>query len=354
MSSLPSSAGRNWPAIAASDFGEPFDAFPVEAPFTVKPDLVKLAPCDDWLRVDRQWPEMVAAKLAALAGDDRQPGAPNIMLASACSAEVEQRRIGAVRQACERLAATAAGRRLGIACADEAVSFAAAGYLAHTAAPASEQLAAGDAVHLQPQRPDAAPVVQALVGAGNALRLLGALAMSLQEDLVVMEQGPEGAAKAALFHVSFPSAWNPAAKLGQDLLALHAPVADNRSLQAAAARLGQALLGKGPFVRWVWTVTTESGWRAWRPDDTAGHERHAGEARDVQRDPLYFRLERQTTMPLGGGYGLFLIRVRVAPLDEVLAKTGRLALLQASLRSMSDEMVRYKNLAGVRDRILER
>jgi hypothetical protein len=57
-------------------------------------------------------------------------------------------------------------------------------------------------------------------------------------------------------------------------------------------------------------------------------------------------------MPLGHGYGLFLIRVQVRPLDEVLAEPGRLALLQASLRSMSDAMVRYKSLAGVRDRVL--
>ena len=332
MSSLQSSITGKWPVVDGSGFGEPFDTFPVEARFAVRPDLVKLAPADDWLRVDRQWPQMVAAKLAASAGDDCSLPADNIMLASACDEATEQARFAAVRRICDTLAATAAGRRLGIAGTPEGVEFGAAGYRAALT---------GASPLLQPDRDDAAPVVQALGGGSDALLLLGALAMSLQEDLVLMEQAPDGLARAALFHVSFPSAWNPSAKVGQDLLALHAPVADNDSLQAAAPRLGQALLAKGPFVRWVWTVTEDPRWRAWPPQRPG-----------ATPSPLYFRLERQTTLPLGEGYGLFLIRVQVRPLDDVLAVPGRLALLQASLRSMSDDIVRYKNLGAVRSRIL--
>ncbi len=58
-------------------------------------------------------------------------------------------------------------------------------------------------------------------------------------------------------------------------------------------------------------------------------------------------------MPLGEGYSLFLIRVQLRPLDEVLATSGRLELLQASLRSMSGAMVHNKNLASVRARLLQ-
>jgi dimethylamine monooxygenase subunit A len=197
-----------------------------------------------------------------------------------------------------------------------------------------------DRLRLQSDRPDAVPVVDTLSAGDDPGRALGALAMSLQEDLVLMETGPDGVARAVVFHVSFPSSWNPAAKLGQDLLALHGPVADNALLQSAATRLGKALVSKGPFVRWVWTITANPCWRAWPPRAPA-----AG-------PPLHFRLERQTTMPLGDGYGLFLIRVQVRPLVDVLAQPGRLALLQASLRSMSEEMVRYKSLGPVRDVVL--
>ena len=358
----------SWPAVDSSGWSEPFDAFPVEAPFTVKPDLVKLAPTDDWLRVDRDWSPMLAAKLAARTG-----GADfNHEVASPCDDRVARRRLAALTRAIDSLAVTADGRRLGLRTMEDRFRFEAAGYCA--------TLADGR-IKLQAERADAAAVVAAL-GAdrfagggggrssrassgssassassassvpctvGNSLRLLGALAMSLQEDLVLMEQDAHGAVRAALLQVSFPSAWDPAAKVGQDLFALHAPVADNARLQAAAGRLGGALVAKGPYVRWVWTVTDDPRWRAWPPPQS--HDRSPSRTRGPESGPLYFRLERQSTMPLGEGYCLFLIRVQVRPLEEVTAQPGRLALLQASLRSMSDAMVRYKNLGAVRERL---
>ena len=357
MSAYRSGSTAAWPEVDCSDWPEPFDAFPVEAPFVVRPDLVKLAPEDDWLRVDRQWPGMLAAKRAALLACTPGSRTDNIALASRCEPRFEIRRTAAIARAIAKLAATDAGRRLGIAPAmhpearsrgDGSVSvsaeFRAAGYRVDAVA--------GE-VRWTAVRADAAALAQAMARHRGSSRLLAALASSLQEDLVLMERTDDGAVRTALFHVSFPSAWDPATKLGQDLFSLHAPVADNASLQAAAGRLGNALVSKGPFVRWVWTVTTDPRWRAWPPAAVRGAGDDAA-SRDLQRRPLYFRLERQTTMPLGEGYGLFLIRVQVRPLDAVLSQDGRSSLLQESLHSMSEDMIRYKNLAAVRGRLLDR
>jgi hypothetical protein len=332
-----------WPAFDCDEWPAPFDAFPVEAPFQVKPDLTKLVPADDWLRVDRQWRVMLAAKQSALLGDESRHAGGNIALASPCDRRTEERRKAAVARAIEKLANSAAGHRLGIVfSAGATVDFRAAGYRVEDTE--SE-------VHWQTVRADASPLAPVAGRVDGSLRLLSALALSVQEDLVLMEQGADAAVAAALFHVSFPSTWNPATRLGQDLHALHAPVADNAPLQAAAGSLGRALVSKGPFARWVWTVTTDPRWRAW-PVATRPPARAEAAARATHCAPLFFRLERQTTMPLGDGYGLFLIRVQVRPLGDVLSQPGRRSLLQASLRSMSDDMVRYKNLAGVRDRLL--
>ena len=333
---------NRWPAVDSGGWSEPFDAFPVEAPFQVRPDLVKLAPPDDLLRIDREWAPMLAAKLAI---HRSQVGGGNVAIASAADGDALRARIAAVIRAADRIAA--AGPRLDIVRDGDTIRLGAAGYLARIR---NEQ------VSLQALRDDAAPAVQALATGDAASRLLGALALSLQEDLVLMEQGADGAVRAALLQVSFPSAWDPGQKVGQDLFGLHQPVADNASLQAAAARLANALVSKGPFVRWVWTVTADARWRAWPP-----RQAPAGQDADASRPPpalpnpaapLYFRLERQVTVPLGHGYGLFLIRVQLRPLEAVLAQPGRRALLQASLRSMSDAMVRYKNLAAVRATLL--
>jgi len=316
-----------------------------------------MTPPDDWLRVDSEWPAMVAAKQAALGGSDSHRPAENIMLAVPCDSGTQRRRLAAIGRVAGNLAASEAGRRLGMKRTRTGVAFGAAGYRCEIAR---------DEFRLRADRAEAAPVVRLLETGVGASGLLGALAMSLQEDLVLMEQAPDGAPRAAVFHVSFPSAWNPAAKLGQDLLGLHEPVADNALLQSAAPRLGKALVEKGPFVRWVWTVTADARWRAWPPSSAIFPEGTAQAARGgvagavgpepvepAGAHPLYFRLERQTTMPLGDGYGLFLIRVQVRPLADVLAQPGRLAQLQASLRSMSAAMVSYKSLGAVRDRVLQ-
>ena len=289
-----------WPALDCRDWPDPFDAFPVEAPVEVKPDLVKLAPAD-WLRVDRQWQPMLAGKLDAHRADIHTAQGSRIALATGCGHAVEQRRIAALARAIAALAGSAAGRALGI----EPTRAHAAGTLPRQVADrfgfrfgAAGYRVAGDAGRIRwtPVRGDAQALAPVMRRHRGALRLLTALAMSLQEDLVLMERTADGAVRAALLHVSFPSAWDPGAKLGQDLVALHAPVADNAALQAAAGRLGNALVEKGPFVRWVWTVTTDSRWRAWPPSSAGSrYDPGSGNADGASRPDLYFRVERQTT-----------------------------------------------------------
>lgn len=68
---------------------------------------------------------------------------------------------------------------------------------------------------------------------------------------------------------------------------------------------------------------------------------------------MVFRCERQVTLGLPAlGASLFLIRVHVAPLLEVCTDPQRRARLVAALRSMSDDVVAYKNLQRLRERVL--
>jgi CO/xanthine dehydrogenase FAD-binding subunit len=121
---------------------------------------------------------------------------------------------------------------------------------------------------------------------------------------------------------------------------LHQPVADNESLQKAMPAISQAMTEKGPFVRTVWTLAGSAS-RARPPgkDDTALLTR---------ADQLWFRHERQLTLPLGGGACLFLIRVMLAPYRAVIREAKDYARLMAALNSMSDAVVAYKNLAHAR------
>lgn len=173
---------------------------------------------------------------------------------------------------------------------------------------------------------------------------LEALSLSIQEDFALMVDLDGTGLSAAVLSVCFPSGWDPREKLGHSMLTLHEPVADNQRLQSAVGAMSAAICTKGPFVRYVWTLTGDSA-RARRPgvDSTLNLS---------CADQLWFRCERQVTVPLMGKASLFLIRVLIAPLPEVINSEERLHRLSSALQSMSPQMLAYKNLTRARELVL--
>lgn len=170
------------------------------------------------------------------------------------------------------------------------------------------------------------------------------LTLAMQEDWVLMS--PQGHFEAG--SVCFPSGWAPSEKFNLTLAEIHSPVADGEALRKASEALTRAMLQKGPFQRFVWTLTRNSSL-----------SRHPLYSEDLQADhaqALYFRYERQTTLALpGSGRALFLIRVHVVPLEAALAgeqSARRLISLKASLSSMSEAVIAYKGLGEIREQVL--
>lgn len=203
------------------------------------------------------------------------------------------------------------------------------------------------------------PRVRRLRGLPAPGGALGALALTLQEDLVLMgwpgpgltgdSNSPEAAQGlvALAASVVFPSGWDPGERIGRPLRAIHGPVADGERLRLASGALSRAMVDKGPFVRHIWTLTPDGAPARW--PGVAASPRTA----DDSLADLWFRCERQITLPLPrAGASLFLIRVFMAPLLEVVAEAGRRARLVASLASMSEAVIAYKGLGAVRERVL--
>jgi hypothetical protein len=179
------------------------------------------------------------------------------------------------------------------------------------------------------------------------------LTLSLQEDFVLMaplavaESQASTASQqlaARLLSVCFPSGWSPREKLDRSLFDIHTPVADNERIQKAAGSLTWAMANKGPFERYVYTLAPNNN--LWRDPSPTRWEK-VGTLAEV-----WFRVERQITIPLHGQGSLFLIRVFVAPLPEVLSVPERAVLLARALESMSDELLRYKGLSHVSEQII--
>jgi dimethylamine monooxygenase subunit A len=177
-------------------------------------------------------------------------------------------------------------------------------------------------------------------------RLADALALACQEDIVIMRGAAEGPDVAESLQVCLPSGWDPREKIGTGFHAIHEPIADNARLLGASANVMKALLTKGPFIRYSWSVTLHGGLDAHpelpRPELT---EAEWADPETVAAR-TFLRMERQTTFPMPDlGRGLFTIRIYVDPLMERLERQpefrSRLATLIAST---APEVRQYKGV----------
>lgn len=356
----------DWPAPNPSFNayrGLPVDLpFPIISPFAIRGDLQKLAPPDTGLiRLDHQYPHYARAKLAGLVSSkcdflSRASGDP-------------QHRLGALLDAIAAITATMAG----FAVLDgqggrRRIMFATSGLTwSCDGARATFTAHRGDAQTL------AEWLNQHLLGRDPASWLAYGLALSIQEDFVVMRAADPGgeslsapavapvssvppvpaapvapAAPADAFAdalmVCLPSGWRPEEKLGASLAAIHAPVADGQALRRASAGLSQAMLTKGPFERHVWTLS-DSAVLNRHPDQVAPPPATSSE--------VWYRCERQTLLALPAHRrALFFIRVYVAAAADAANSAARRELLVSALRSMSPAVIEYKNIGKLRDQLL--
>lgn len=179
------------------------------------------------------------------------------------------------------------------------------------------------------------------------LDALDFLAMNVQEDLSLLARHPEsGQDHLAAVHVLLPEKWNPLDKVGRDFASVHAPVAGSGPMIATAPRLIEAIVSRGPFVRFVWGVT-QSPLLAHHPNQPP----EVGLPDDP--DEGWLRIERQTLHGFPAQQGaLFTIRPYLYRLPDLITTPTRAAALASALRSMTPEQRAYKGLAGSADRYL--
>ena len=162
------------------------------------------------------------------------------------------------------------------------------------------------------------------------------LAPKLAEDFVILHYPPGGVDRSLFVHVCFPSGWRPEHILGKSFLQIHAPVPAFEQVERAAASLTESLVTRGPYVRFVWTISA---------DDFLDHHPEQGRrAAWTSRTPRGFlRVERQVTVPLPEQRAaVFLIRTYLYGFEELAAEQRE--VLQTALELMPAEHRRYKQL----------
>lgn len=185
-----------------------------------------------------------------------------------------------------------------------------------------------------------------LEGQHGLLRLGDALALSCQEDIVIMRLDEHGQHFGEAMHVLLPSTWSPLEKYRQSFAEIHRPVAESERLVASADNVMKAIVSKGPYVRFGLSLTTQLRLDS-HPDLPKPWDEAWLDDTDQLAANCFVRVERQTTLPMPDlGRALFSVRIYNTPLETFAFEhpefTRRLATI---LRSASPAVVSYKGMA---------
>ena len=194
-----------------------------------------------------------------------------------------------------------------------------------------------------PGYPGCGVEIEALEGSAALADAWDRFAVEVQEDLAVIRLHEDGTHRLICGHVCFPSGWRPERLVGASFDEIHRPVPDFADDPRASTSMTRSMVMRGPYVRFVWTVSA---------DDVLDHHPEDGMRAPIPgAQRLWLRVERQLTVPFAGlGASLFVIRTYRYPLAS-LSVSQRQDLARA-METMPERVAAYKGLAAGRAHIL--
>ncbi len=164
---------------------------------------------------------------------------------------------------------------------------------------------------------------------------LDLLMLNVQEDVAIVAW--DGTRDwTAYIHVCSPSHWAPESKIGNSFVQVHAPVPGFEKINPASAGLVQGIIHRGPFVRFVWTLTDDI--------ELNHHPVHAKSPMFTGKD-FWLRYERQVMLGLPEvNASIFLIRVGFVSQEKIREDETVLTALRETLHGMTPDIRVYKGL----------
>jgi len=178
---------------------------------------------------------------------------------------------------------------------------------------------------------------------------LDALCCQLQEDLAVICRRGDCENWLAALHLCFPHHWAAEEKIGKDFAAVHAPVPGMQRTNSRSSDLVDAMIDRGPYVRFVWGLSTDERLNhhpvppvGLEPDELVEWQ---GRGFDANKPRLFLRVERQVIWGLPKSHAaLFTIRTYLTDAAQLRRDRPRRDKLCEALHSMSHESLRYKGI----------
>lgn len=164
--------------------------------------------------------------------------------------------------------------------------------------------------------------------------------LEIPDDVIIMHKG-----KVEACFVAMASGWNPSKVAGMTLSEVHEPVADSDMLRKASEGIWRAMTSGKSFHRYTWGISPSghlSNHPNWpKPDFKSLND-------------LYFRVEHERTLTVDEDTAAFFIDVTVRRLPFIFhLKNEYKDLIKQSINSMSDSVLKYKNLEKVKRLINE-
>jgi hypothetical protein len=181
-----------------------------------------------------------------------------------------------------------------------------------------------------------------------------ALMCQVQEDVAVVVRPGSGVDEVGAIHLCAANHWSAQDKIGQSFLHIHQVVPGMEPVNRRAPQMVDAMIDRGPFVRFVWGTATDTRLNH-HPEPPPGTDpaRWHGRRFDADNPRLFVRVERQVLWGLPEvGAAIFAIRPSFRDGDAVRADPDMNHALQSSLASMTPEQAQYKGVAHDRAAIL--
>jgi hypothetical protein len=183
---------------------------------------------------------------------------------------------------------------------------------------------------------------------------LDALMLQVQEDLALVQLDPKGQDYLGALHLSFPNFWSAHDKIGKNFTAIHEPVPGMDDNNRNASKLINAMIYKGPFVRFAWGITTDNKLNHHPDSESNDSSARKGRCFNPHNPELYLRVERQVMVGFTNlNATLFIIRTYLYDVANIIQIPWQRNALVSALQSMSVDTLNYKGLTESLPEILD-
>lgn len=177
--------------------------------------------------------------------------------------------------------------------------------------------------------------------------VLDALALQFEEDYALCSRRADLTDDMSMIHLCSGSHWACEDKIGQSFLRVHSPIPHFDKIGKVSANMIEAMINKGPFVRFVWSFVTDTrlNHHPIAPDGIDQFEWKGRSFNSQLTTPFYLRVERQVVYGLPEidssffGIGISFIDGNKIKSDNYMKEN-----LIGALNSMSPESRIYKGV----------